>query len=160
MNKRTLILFAILLMLASLLAGCGTAAVEEPEVAEPAAAEEIADEAALLFSGLVDTETTYAESDLMGMETMDVEDIDKDGETTTRTGVSLNTLLDEVGVSADAVTLVFVADDGYEAEVDLAEARACAECIVAFRSNGGFRMTMPGFPSSAQVKGVVEIRIQ
>ena len=160
MNKRTWIHFAVLLILASLLAGCSTGAVEEPVVAEPAAAEEIADEAALLFSGLVDAETTYTESELMAMETMDVEDTDKDGETTTRTGVSLNTLLDEVGVSADAATLVFVADDGSEAEVDLAEARACTECIVAFRSNGGFRMTMPGFPSSAHVKGVVEIRIQ
>jgi len=160
MNKRTWIHFAALLILASLLAGCTTAAVEEPEVAEPAADEEITDEASLLFSGLVDTETTYMESELMGMETMDVEDTDKDGETTTRTGVSLNTLLDEVGVISDAATLVFVTDDGYETEVDLAEARACTECIVAFRSNGGFRMTMPGFPSSTQVKGVVEIRVQ
>lgn len=160
MKKRNLALLTSLLIVVLLLVGCSAAAPEEPAVEEPVVEEEVSDEATLLFSGLFAEDVTYTESELQAMETMDVEDTNNDGETTIRTGVSLNMLLDEAGVNEEATTLVFVADDGYEAEVDLAEVRACAECIVAFRNNGGFRMTMPGFAGSVQVKGVIEIRAQ
>jgi len=160
MKKRNLTLLVSLLIVVLLLVGCAAADQEEAAVEEPVVEEEVSDEATLLFSGSFAEDVTYTESELRAMETMDVEDVDNDGEATTRTGVSLNTLLDEAGVSDEAVTLVFITNDGSETEVDLAEVRACAECIIAFRNNGGFRMTLPGFPNSAQVRGVIEIRAQ
>jgi hypothetical protein len=69
-------------------------------------------------------------------------------------------LLDQAGVKSDASTLVFVADDGYTANVALADAQACQDCIVSFRNQGGFSIVAPGFDSSAQVKGVIEIQVE
>jgi hypothetical protein len=63
-------------------------------------------------------------------------------------------------VASDASTVVFVGDDGYEVEVALEEVQACSDCIISFRYKGGFSVVMPGFPGKAQVKGVVEIRVQ
>jgi len=63
-------------------------------------------------------------------------------------------------VNADATKVVFVADDGYTAEVTLEDLNACADCIVSFRSNGGFSTVLPGFAGSLQVKGVIEIQVQ
>ena len=46
------------------------------------------------------------------------------------------------------------------AEVSLADIEGCADCIVASRNQGGFRIVAPGLSSKAQVKGVVEIQVQ
>jgi len=160
MTKRTLTILTALLMLALLLVGCSTAAPEEPAPAEPEAAEETTDETTVAFTGQVERETTFTESELKAMETIDVEDTNNNGETVTRTGVPINSLLDMVGVNEDATTLVIVSDEGEEVEVDFAEVRACTQCILAFRTRGGFRSTLPGFPGSVQVRGVIEIRVQ
>jgi hypothetical protein len=50
------------------------------------------------------------------------------------------------------------ADDGYTAEVALADVKACQDCIVSFRKQGGFSTVLPGFPGNVQVKGVIEIQ--
>ncbi len=94
------------------------------------------------------------------MEAITVQSTNKDGVLSDYTGVSLNALLALAGVSADATGLVFVADDGFTAEVTLAEIQACTDCIVSFRSNGGFSTVLPGFPNNVQVKGVIEIQVQ
>jgi hypothetical protein len=108
----------------------------------------------------VGQEMGWAEEEVRAMETMDAESTNKQGETETYTGVSLNTLLEMAGPSADATTVVFVADDGYTAEMTLAEVQGCADCIVSFRSQGGFSIIAPGFSSKVQVKGVVEIQVK
>ena len=94
------------------------------------------------------------------MDTIEAQSTNKSGETATYTGVLIVTLLDVAGVQEGTTTVVYVADDGYTAEVDLAEVRACADCIVSFRNQGGFSIVMPGFPGNVQVKGVVEIQIK
>jgi hypothetical protein len=53
-----------------------------------------------------------------------------------------------------------VADDGYTAELPLADALACEKCIVSFRNNGGFSMVMPDMSSKVNVKGVIEIQVK
>ncbi|MEA3340641.1 MAG: hypothetical protein U9R15_11795 [Chloroflexota bacterium] len=151
MTKKTLILLGIAILLAGLLAGCGGAA----EEAAPVAAD-----AALKISGNVEAETGWAEADVKAMDTIDVESTNKDGETSTYTGVPLNTLLGLAGVKDGATTLVFVADDGYTVEVVLADVQTCDNCIVAFRDQGGFITIMPEFPGNTQVKGIVEIQVQ
>jgi hypothetical protein len=55
------------------------------------------------------------------------------------------------------VTLIFVGQDGYQAQVPWQEVRECSDCIVAFQDKGGFRVVMPGFPGRVQVRDLVEI---
>mgnify|MGYP006294895035 CR=1 FL=1 len=115
---------------------------------------------ALEVTGNVDSEQAWTEKQVKGLDTMDVESTNKKGETKSYTGVAINDLLAEAGVASDASTVVFVGDDGYEAEVALEEVQACSDCIISFRNQGGFSVVMPGFSGKVQVKGVVEIRVQ
>ena len=86
-------------------------------------------------------------------------DIDAVGEILGRSQHQLGRL-NKAGVKSDATTITFVADDGFTSDVDLAEVKACADCIVSFRDEGGFTMVMPGFSNKAQVKGVIEIQVK
>lgn len=147
-KKRTILIIA--LVAALLLAGCGPA--EEP-------AEEGDGPTALTVSGAVDEELSLAMEDLEGMETMDVEYTGKDGETETFSGVPVNDLLAEAGLSGDASAVVFVASDGYEAELPLSDLEGCSDCVVAFDGDE-LRMVLPGFSGKVQVKGVVEIQVK
>lgn len=117
-------------------------------------------DAALKITGNVNSEIGWSEADVRAMDTAQTDFTNKDGETTTYTGVPLNDLLDKAGVKSDATAIVFVADDGFTSEVDLAEVKACANCIVGFDDGGGFRMVMPDFSNKAQVKGVIEIQVK
>ena len=121
---------------------------------------EATDDAALHITGMVKNEQAWTEDEIRSMETMDTEYTNKSGEMETYTGVSLNALLELAEVKTKATTLVFVADDGYTAELPVVEAQACADCIVAFRNNGGFSTVMPEFPSNLRVKGVIEIQVK
>jgi hypothetical protein len=150
-------IFAVLglVVIVAAMAGCASQPTEAPAAEAPAAGE-----VALKVTGLVDNEMSWTEAQVKAMPTMDAERENKEGEMETYTGVSLNTLLDEAGVGEDATTLVFIADDGSEAEIALADVRACGDCIVSFRSQGGFSTVLPGFPNNVQVKGVIEIKVQ
>jgi tungstate transport system substrate-binding protein len=117
-------------------------------------------DAALKITGSVATEAGWTEEEIQALDTIDVDYTDKDGETTTYTGVPINTLLDQVDVDAGATALVFVADDDYTAEVALSDVQGCDNCIVAFQDGGGFRTVMPDFSGKLQVKGVIEIQVQ
>ena len=155
MSKKGLAVLGIVLLLAGLLVGCG--ATPEPTVPpEPADSGEIA----LKINGKVSHKVGWSEEEVRAMETMEAESTNKDGETKTYTGVSLNGLLEVAGPAADATAVVFVADDGYTGEVTLAEVQDCADCIVSFRNQGGFSIVMPGFPGNVQVKGVIEIQVK
>ena len=144
MNKKTLTVLGFILMLCVV-----TACASKP----PA-------DAALKITGLVGKEVGWTDGDLRGMDTIDVETTNKAGETVNNTGVKLSTLLDAANVQSSAATIVFVGDDGYTAEVAWEEIKACADCIVAFRDEGGFDMVLPGFPGNVQVKGVIEIQVK
>jgi DMSO/TMAO reductase YedYZ molybdopterin-dependent catalytic subunit len=119
----------------------------------------IPDNAALKITGSVESEIGWAGDKLRSMDTIDAEYTGKDGETKTYTGIAINDLLDTAGPAAEATMLVLVADDGYSAEVTLAEVQACADCIVAF-DDAGFRSVLPGLSGKAQVKGLVEIQVK
>lgn len=123
-------------------------------VSQPAAG------AALKITGLVEKEMAWSEAEVQAMETMSVESTNKKGEKSTYTGVSINALLELASLKPEATKLVFVAGDGFTAEVALAEVQACNDCIVSFRSQGGFSTVLPGFDSSLQVKGVIEIQVK
>ncbi|TFG71799.1 MAG: hypothetical protein E4H27_03855 [Anaerolineales bacterium] len=115
---------------------------------------------ALKITGSVETEVGWAEDAIRAMDTIEAESTNKDGETSTYTGVLISALLSEAGPKDGATTLTFVADDGYTAEVPLVDIEACADCIVSFRNQGGFSIVAPGFPGNTQVKGVIEIQVK
>jgi hypothetical protein len=146
------LLIAVLLMTGLVLVGCSTPATEAP-------AEE-AGGVTFSITGAVDNEMSWSESQIRAMDTMEAESTNNSGETETYTGVSMNALLDMAGPADSATTLVLVGDDGYEVEVDLAEVRACSDCIVQFRNNGGFSSLLPGQPGNTRVKGIIEMRVQ
>ena len=120
----------------------------------------VPDDAAFKIVGSVETEVGWTEDKLRSMDTIEAESTDKEGVTETYTGVRISDLLSKAGPQDGATMLVFVADDGYSAEVALAEIDGCADCIVAFQNQGGFRIVAPGQSGKAQVKGVVEIQVK
>jgi hypothetical protein len=117
-------------------------------------------EVALKVTGAVAGEKGWTESQVKDMKTMQAESVNKSGEASTYTGVSIMDLLTEAQLNEDATMVTFVADDGYTAEVSLDELKACPDCIVSFRDQGGFSIVMPDFSSKLQVKGVVEIQVK
>lgn len=142
-------LFVVLFVMALLLVGCSSG-------------EDAADsgEVALKVTGSVANEQAWTEAQIKAMETMEAESTNKEGEVSTYTGVLITNLLAEAQPNADATTVVFVADDGFTAEVTLEELNACPDCIVSFRNQGGFSTVMPDFSGKLQVKGVVEIQVK
>jgi tungstate transport system substrate-binding protein len=123
-------------------------------------AEQPSRDVALKITGNVGQEMSWTEEEVQAMETMEAQSTNSQGDTETYTGVSINELLEMAGPAADATTVVFVADDGTTAEVPLDELHGCADCIVSFRTRGGFSIVMPGFPGGVQVKGVIEIQVK
>jgi hypothetical protein len=120
----------------------------------------VPDDAAFKITGRVETEVGWTEEKIRSMDAIDAEYTNKDGETETYTGVRISDLLSKADVKEGAATLVIVADDGYSSEAPLADIEACANCIVAFQNQGGFRIVAPDFPGNVQVKGVVEIQVK
>jgi DMSO/TMAO reductase YedYZ molybdopterin-dependent catalytic subunit len=133
---------------------------QEIQVAESVQAGGIPADAVFKITGLVESEIGWAEDKLRSFDTIEAESSNKEGETQTYTGVRLTDLLGKAVPQAEATTLVLIADDGYSAEVALAEVQACDDCILSFRNQGGFSTVLPGFPGSVQVKGIVEIQVK
>jgi tungstate transport system substrate-binding protein len=121
--------------------------------------------AALKITGKVDKEMAWTEAEVKAMPTMEAERANKEGTMEKYTGVSIAALLKLAGLKADAATIVFVADDGYTAEAPLADFVNCPNCILSFRTQGGFSNVAPDYGSitfgnKLQVKGVVEIQVK
>ncbi len=123
--------------------------------ASPASAP--AADAALSVTGAVENELALSRSDLeaMGAEEVTVEH-PKKGEQTYE-GVRLTTILE--AASPTGATLTLTADDGYSVDLALADAQACADCLVAFDGDS-LRMAMPGMESNFWVKGVVAMEVK
>ena len=119
-----------------------------------------AGEPVLKATGSVASEKAWTDAQLKKMEMVSADYTDKEGVTTTYTGVPILKLLDEAGIKDGATAVVFVASDGYTAETTLEELKACTNCIVAFNDDGTLRTVMPDFPGKLQVKGVTELQVK
>ena len=124
------------------------------------AAHAAAPAAGLKVTGLVNKPAAWTEAEVKALPTTEAERANKEGVMEKYTGVALIKLLELVEVKPEATTLVFVAEDGYTADVPLADVMKCANCILSFRSNGGFSSVLPDFSGKAQVKGVVEMQLK
>lgn len=176
MKRYTLILFTILVALSLGLAGCQPAApeviatvaaataapaTEAPATAAPVnVAPTVAGPIALKVTGNVAKEQGWSEAEVKAMKTLNVQFTNKKGKTETYTGVLITDLLAAAQPNGTAVTVTFVADDGFTADVNLKELSSCTDCIVAFRDKGGFSTVLPSFPGNLQVKGVIEIKVK
>lgn len=158
-----ILLMGLILSLA--LSACGSPApTEAPVTQAPVATQAPATEAptavaALKVTGSVASEQAWTEDQVKAMKTLSVESTNKKGEKATYTGVLISDLIAAAQPNADANTVVFVADDGFTAEIALADVTSCADCIVSFRDQGGFSTVLPGKEGKLQVKGVVEIQV-
>jgi hypothetical protein len=111
--------------------------------------------------GMVNNVTGFTEESLRALEVVTITaDHPKSG-TAEYEGVRLSELFELVGIKDGATTLVIIADDGFSAEVSLADVMAVPDCLLGFTETPGkFKMVMPGLPSSAWVKGVISIEVK
>jgi hypothetical protein len=130
----------------------------EAPTAEPHVSEAPAGDVALLISGAVEEEQSLSLDALQGMEVVELTTEHPSKGEQTYTGVGLKTLLDLAGVKAEASKMILIASDGYQAEVSLADAQACSDCLVAFDGEM-LRAAMPGMESNVWVKDLVEIKL-
>lgn len=115
---------------------------------------------ALKITGKFNQEIGWSEEEIKAMPSFDVESTNSKGDSATYTGVLISDLLNLAGLKPKAETLVFVADDGFTAEIGLADVMSCTDCILSFRSKGGFSSVLPGFEKNLQVKGVIELNVK
>lgn len=114
----------------------------------------------LVVFGEVKTPMGWAEDEVRAMDTTDAVGTNSSGDSETYTGVLIATLLNMAEPKTQATTLVLIADDGYSVEVPLADVLACEDCILSFRTNGGFSSVLPGFAKNTNVKGVVQLQVK
>jgi hypothetical protein len=113
--------------------------------------------AALTVTGAVDKEQKLALAALKGMTVVKLNlEHPKTGKQDYE-GVRLNALLDLAQVKATATKLVLTASDGFTSEVALADARKCADCLVAFAADGSLITAMPSMASNTWVKNLVKL---
>jgi hypothetical protein len=69
-------------------------------------------------------------------------------------------MLDQAQVKLEATTLTLIASDGFTADVTVADARKCTDCLLAFTQDGKLTTAMPEMPSKAWVKDVIKIEVK
>lgn len=146
---RQTVLFAAVLLVA-VLAACGPAPAPTTIPAGPPA---------LSVTGKVGRPLAWTLDELkaLGMENLTLEHPKKGP--TEYAGVRLSKVLDRIDLAADAATLVFVASDGFSAEVAVADARACTDCLVTIDGTT-LSLAMPGMSSKAWVKAVIGLEVK
>lgn len=149
---RKIVLFTIVMLVAILMGACGA-------TPAPASTAVPAGPPALTVQGKVGQELKLTLDDIkaLGTEKLTLEH-PKNGPTEYE-GVRLSKVLDKAALAADATILVLTAADGFSAEVAVADAQACADCLIAIDGTA-LNMAMPGMSSKAWVKTVVTIEVK
>ena len=150
MNKKFFLIS--ILVVGMLISACATTQAETATEEVVVAAEPV-----LTLSGAA--EASWTADDLKAMNQTSADYTDKDGNTTTYSGVLISDLLAAAGV-ADYAKLTLIASDDYSAEVTKDELSACTGCIVAFSDDGSLRSVMPDFSGKQNVKNLVEISVE
>ena len=142
-----------LVLITALVVSCAPAAASAPA----AEAVEVAADAPLKMSGLVEKGWTLEE--LKAMPVTEAEYTNKDGETKTYSGVSFKDLFAAAAVGNYASVTLIAADD-YSVGVDQKTLDACTTCIIAIGDDGSLRSVMPGMQGSLQVKDLVALEVK
>ncbi len=113
------------------------------------------------ITGMVNTVTGFTEETLRALEVVTITAEHPKSGTADYEGVRLSELFELVGIKHSATTLVITADDGFSAEISLADVLAVPDCLLGFTETPGkFKMVMPGLPSNTWVKGVISIEVK
>jgi len=104
-------------------------------------------------------EESWTADELKSLPSASSDYTNKDGETTTFSGVAFTALFEAAGVS-DFSTVTLVAEDAYTIEVTKDELSMCPTCIVAIQEDGSLRSVMPDMSGKQQVKNLVEIQVK
>lgn len=137
-------------LIAVLVVSCAPTTVNNP-------AAEVVVDAALKMSGLVDT--GWSLEGLKDLPTIDANYTNKDGKTTTYSGVSFADLFETAGIE-NYSTITLIAADDYAVQVDQKTLEACNTCIIAIEEDGALRSVMPGLQSALQVKDLVALEVK
>ncbi len=117
-----------------------------------------ADQATFTLTGLVDQDLSLNEAALRNMEVLAITAEHPKKGPQDYEGISLNALLDLAGVQDGAQTLLVTAADGFTTEINLADLRACENCLLAFTETPeSFNLVLPGMESNFWAKDVVSI---
>jgi DMSO/TMAO reductase YedYZ molybdopterin-dependent catalytic subunit len=117
----------------------------------------------LTVTGAVDHELKLNDSALKAMNVVTLTLEHPKNGPTEYTGVRLNDILNEAGITAGAATITFTASDGFANDLDLATVQACADCLVAFdpANPGVLNLAMPGQTSGkVWVNNLVTITVK
>jgi sulfane dehydrogenase subunit SoxC len=114
----------------------------------------IGKENALIIHGKTKVTLALTTEDFARFEKKSVEAEFKD-ETNVYEGVPLRVLLNQARYEDDAVTIRFVAQDGYTVELDFTEVYSKEDILVT----GDFRLIMPGYESKYWMKDLAEIEV-
>jgi DMSO/TMAO reductase YedYZ molybdopterin-dependent catalytic subunit len=118
-------------------------------------------DADLLITGMVENEIALAEAGLRELEVVQITAEHPKKGNQDYEGVLLSLLLEQAVVKDGAAKLILTAGDGYSAEVALADVQACTDCMVSFTDTPGeLFLVMPGLPSNAWIKDIVQIEVQ
>lgn len=132
--------------------------VNVPPVESGGVANVPADQATFTLTGLVDQELILNEAALRSMEVLNITAEHPKKGPQDYEGVSLNALLDLASIQDGAQTLLVTAADGFTAEINIADIRACENCLLAFTETPeSFNLALPGMDSTLWVKDVVGI---
>jgi hypothetical protein len=151
---KKILLVSCVLAAAVLAVSCAPAPAPTPA---PEAEAEAAADAALRVSGLA--EKAWSLADLQALPQSESDYTNKDGETTTFSGVRFAELL-AAAVVGDYASVTLVASDEYAIEIDRARLDACGDCLVAISDDGSLRSVMPGFEGMFQVRNLVALEVK
>ncbi len=150
--KKNIVKIVCIVLLAALAVSCAPKA-EPVAPAEPVTTAE----AAFKISGIA--EKSWTVDELKALPLTNTDYTNKDGETTTYSGVTFTALFEAAGVG-DYSTVTLMAADGYTSDVSKNELSACTMCIVAIEENGSLRSVMPDLSGKQNVKDLVEIQVK
>jgi len=150
---RKIVPFTIVLLIAVLAGACGATPAPTAVPVAPAGP------TALTIQGKVSAELKLSLDDIkaLGVEKLTLEHPKKGA--TEYEGVRLNKVLDKVTLAGDAAELLLIASDGFSATVTLADAKACADCLLAIDGTA-LNTAMPGMSSKTWVKDVITIEVK
>jgi hypothetical protein len=158
MTKWYSVALVALLGILALSAGCGNT----PASPTPAATQSqgAAPAAALSISGAVEKPVSWSLADLKKMALVKLDLMHPKTGKQSYEGVRLTELLNAAKPTAAAKTLTVTGRDGYMADVALADAMKCTDCLIAIDNTGALSAAMPNMPSGTWVRDLVKLEVK